>query len=113
MASEVAALRERIDTLERLGQAHGWLKDGAIDGYFPPPEVKAAREKWREDYIARVFYILREEIADLEKDETDAAYWATIAAIERGDGKVATKTKTLTTKRKAAPIKKTLKRKKT
>lgn len=84
LASETSALRDRVDTLERLGHAAGWLEPGAVNAYAPPPEVKAAREKEREAFIARLFHILKEELDDLAQGDTESAYWATVTSIETG-----------------------------
>lgn len=82
LVSEVSVLKDRLDTVERLGQVHGWLKAGAIDAYRPPLEVIQAREHGREGLVQRVFHIMREEIEGLERDETSDGYWATVRDIE-------------------------------
>lgn len=84
LAQEVSVLRDRVDTLERLGEEAGWLKPGAADAYAPPPEVKARREARREAYLDRLFYILREELDDLEQGETPEAYWKAVEISEKG-----------------------------
>jgi hypothetical protein len=84
LAQEVSVLRDRVDTLEQLGTQAGWLKPGAADRYAPPPEVKAAREARREAYLDRLFYILREELEDLERGDTEEAYWKAAEISEKG-----------------------------
>jgi hypothetical protein len=87
LASEVSTLRDRIDTMERLGSDAGWLKAGAVDAYRPPLEVRTVREKRREEYVQRLFAIMQEELDDIQGDETDTAYWAAVDAIEKGEAK--------------------------
>ena len=82
LVSEVSVLRDRLDTVERLGLAHGWLASGAIDGFRPSLKVIQAREGARENLVERVFHIMREEIEGLERDETAEGYWANVREIE-------------------------------
>ncbi len=81
LTSEVSVLADRLATVERLAG----LSPEAIDAYRPDPAERAAREARREALIARVLAILEEQLSDLRRGETEAAYWATIEAIERGD----------------------------
>lgn len=81
LASEVSALRDRVDTLERLGTAAGWLGASAVDNYSPTMDVKLIREARREEFVERIFHVLKEEVEDLQAGETSEAYWAKIAAI--------------------------------
>jgi hypothetical protein len=85
LTSEVSVLRDRLDTIETLGTRAGWLGDGAVDAHVPDLDERTRREARREAMIGRVLHILKEEIADLEGDETDDAYWATVGAIEKGE----------------------------
>lgn len=84
LTSEVSVLRDRIDTLEQLGASAGWLEPGAVNAYAPDAAVKASREAERERLIQRVFHIMREELEDLARGDTEEAYWATVERIESG-----------------------------
>ena len=64
LAGEVAVLRDRNDTLERLIADKGVVSKEEIDGYRPSPEVIAERDAWREEYLS---HILR--IVDLDSDD--------------------------------------------
>lgn len=85
LTSEVSVLRDRLDTIETLGHAAGWLGADAVEAHVPDLDARKVREARREAMIGRVLHVLREEIADLEGDETDDGYWQTIGAIERGE----------------------------
>ena len=85
LTREVSMLRDRVDTLEVLGEEAGWLAPLAVETYVAPLPVRQRREAGREAMIARVLAIMSEEIADLEAGSTDDSYWATIAAIEKGE----------------------------
>jgi hypothetical protein len=85
LTRENSVLRDRVDTIEILAEAAGWLAPGAIEAYVPPLTVRQRRETSREAMIGRVLAVMSEEIADLEAGATDDAYWATIAGIEMGE----------------------------
>ena len=54
LATEVAAMRERLDTVECLLDEHGSVTREAIEAYDPPPEVEARRSAWLTEYFGRV-----------------------------------------------------------
>lgn len=54
LTTEVAVLRERLDTVERLLEAHGSVTRAAIEAYRPSAAVEAERAAWRESYTQRV-----------------------------------------------------------
>jgi hypothetical protein len=62
LASEVAALRERLDTQERLGAGVA-----AVEAYVPDAEALAAREAWRNAYIRRLFRVVTEDVVALRQ----------------------------------------------
>jgi hypothetical protein len=82
LVSEISVLRDRLDTMERLAVAHGWLGEHAIESFAPTLDVIKAREATREGLVERVFHIMREEIEGLERDETSEGYWSTVREIE-------------------------------
>lgn len=83
MASELSALRDRVMTLEALGAADGWLKPGAVDGYRPAVAERAERDRQREAFLNRLFFVLQEELDDLAEDETEDRYWASVEEIAK------------------------------
>jgi hypothetical protein len=62
LMSEVAALRQRVDTHERLARDGILATPDAVDAYRPDDETSAAREAWREAYIKRLLRVVLEEI---------------------------------------------------
>ena len=81
LTGEVSVLRERLRTVETLGERAGWLAPGAIDGFVPRQTDREAREGEREALLARVTHIMTAEISGLDGEKD---YWADIAAIEEG-----------------------------
>ncbi len=55
LTTEVAVLRERADTVERLLDAKGSLTRADIEAYRPSADVDAERNAWRDAYLKRVF----------------------------------------------------------
>lgn len=64
LVTELAVLRERVDTLERIATDKGILESAAVEAFQPDAEVEAARRQWREEYLARVFGDLQTEVRD-------------------------------------------------
>jgi len=69
LAAEVSALRERLDTHERLAAAGQPPLPAAIDAYEAPEEVEAARAAARRSLIDRMARVLLEP----ESERTTAA----------------------------------------
>jgi hypothetical protein len=59
LASEVASLRERLDTHERIGAIP---TPELVEAYQADPEAEAAREAWRDGYIRRLFRVITEDV---------------------------------------------------
>lgn len=64
LVTELAVLRERIDTLERLITEKGVLQADAVEAFRPDAEVEEARRQWREKYLGRVFGDLQTEVRE-------------------------------------------------
>jgi hypothetical protein len=63
LAQELAVVRQRADTLERLLQAKGLLAEGEIDAFAPDPAASAERQMWNQEFIARVLRIVQQDNA--------------------------------------------------
>ena len=59
LVSEVAAIRERLDTHERLGRV---ATPELVEAYQVDAATEAAREVWRDGYIRRLFRVITEDI---------------------------------------------------
>lgn len=57
LTAEVAVLRQRVKTLEALGEQAGWLAPGAVDGYVPSVAEREDAAEWNEGLLSRVFYL--------------------------------------------------------
>lgn len=61
LAGEVAVIRERLDSIERLLDSRGTISRQDLESYQPDETVFQEREKWRQEYLARLLRILEEE----------------------------------------------------
>jgi hypothetical protein len=65
LTSEVAVLRERLDTFETLADEKGVVKQVEIENFEPHPDHEEKRQQWRHDFLDRVLYILRAEADEI------------------------------------------------
>jgi len=86
LAGEVAVMRDRLDTLERLLERTGGLQRAEIEQYRPDARVTAERSAWREAFLAEVLRIVEIEVEALATGD-QAPYDAAIALVEDGTAK--------------------------
>jgi hypothetical protein len=65
VASEVAVLRERLDTIERLLEMGEPVTPQSIEGFAPDESIIQERKKWHADYISRILRIVQQEMNSL------------------------------------------------
>lgn len=65
VAQEVAVLRERLDTIERLLERKGGVSRADIDAFEPDQDAATQRAEWSRMYIARVLRIVQQEVEAL------------------------------------------------
>jgi len=81
LAGEVAVLRDRQDTLERLLEARGVVARDALETFEVAADVAAERAAWRERFLGEVLRIVEIELeADRRGDH--APYDEAIALVE-------------------------------
>ncbi len=84
VAQEVAVLRERLDTIERLlEKGNASFSRADIDAYAPDPAAAAERAEWSRMYIARVLRIVQQELEALNKPENNVDIAATADELGR------------------------------
>jgi hypothetical protein len=71
LTSEVATLRERLDTHERLADGDSLPKSASVESYAPDASAESAREIWRDAYIRRLFRVITEDIEALGRDPAE------------------------------------------
>jgi hypothetical protein len=65
--SELASVRERLDTHERIAAAGDVATPAAVEAYRPDAAVEAERDAWRDAYIHRLFRVITEDVEALSK----------------------------------------------
>jgi len=70
LMQELSVTRDRLDTLERLVEQNGGVKQSEIDGFELTDEIMAVRSKTRSAYIARVLKSVQDEVDALTGDES-------------------------------------------
>lgn len=64
LATEVAVLRERLDTHEQVAGAKKLFTTTDVESYEPDGDTAAAREAWRNRFIDRLTKLMAEEMQD-------------------------------------------------
>ncbi len=83
LAGEVAVMRDRLDTIERLLEAGGPVTREAINTYRPDAAVREERDAWRSIYLGNILRVVHQEREALEeKAETSPAYDDAIRLVE-------------------------------
>ena len=72
---EVAVLRERLDTVERLLEAKGMISRADIEGYVPDRAVGEERGLLTRAYIARVMRGFQQEVEAMEHPDPPITDW--------------------------------------
>jgi hypothetical protein len=65
LISEVAAIRDRLDTHERITDAGQGATHEAVEAYRPDAAAEEDRELWRDAYIRRLFRVITEDVEAL------------------------------------------------
>ncbi|MFK7888312.1 MAG: hypothetical protein AB8G16_15740 [Gammaproteobacteria bacterium] len=69
LMAELAAARERIDTLERVLVSKGHLESNEIESYVPSEEAGYERQLAQVQYCARVLRPLQQQVEGMERSE--------------------------------------------
>lgn len=73
LASEVASLRDRLDTHERVADTGVLPATKHIETYLPDSATLAARDAWRDAYIRRLFRVFVDDIEALNRQAAETS----------------------------------------
>ncbi|MEM0986562.1 MAG: hypothetical protein AAGJ32_09965 [Pseudomonadota bacterium] len=73
LVQEVAVMRERLDTIERLLARGDTVSAEAIDAFEPTKSEADARGLWTQEYLARIFRILQQDREALDRGEEESS----------------------------------------
>lgn len=83
LANEMSVLRDRLDSAERVAKANGMDLAAGIESLHLDQEALEERELRRQDFLGRLFYMMRKEADEAAKGVSAANYNATIEDIAR------------------------------
>ncbi len=70
IAGELAVMRERMDSIERILEKKGLVAREEIESYVPETkEIESQRQEWHSEYISRVLRIVQQEMEELENPD--------------------------------------------
>jgi len=69
VAGEVAVLRERMDTIERLLDEKGTISRADIEAFIPSRDAAYERGLWHRDYAARILRGVQQDMESLDEIE--------------------------------------------
>ena len=72
LAQELAVVRERTDTLERLLEKSGVFTRREIETFSPTKQQADERGAWTQEYLARVFRVLQQEREAIHAQEASS-----------------------------------------
>lgn len=84
LANEIAVIHDRLDSAERVAKANGLDLAAGIETLALDEDALAARESWRQDFLERIFYLMRKEASEAAVADTHERYRETIAEIAVG-----------------------------
>ena len=84
VANEMAVLRDRLDSAERVMAANGIDLAAGIETLTLDQTALEEREAWRQNFLDRLFYLMRKDAAEAARAETTASYKQTIEDIAVG-----------------------------
>lgn len=61
MAQELAVVRQRLDTVERLLRAKDIFADAEVETFTPDVQAATERAMWNQEYVARILRIVQQE----------------------------------------------------
>ncbi len=81
LAGEIAVLRDRLDSAERVAKANGLDLAAGIETLVLDQAALEEREAWRQDFLERLFYLSTKQAAEAAEAQTADGFRQTIAEI--------------------------------
>lgn len=82
LAGEVAVLRDRIDSIERLSAAGERVTPEGVDAYAPDPDIAAKRDAWRDAFLDVVLRAVHQQREELERQAEAVPYAEALKHVE-------------------------------
>lgn len=83
LAGEVAVMRDRMDSIERLLEKGEPFTRAAVDAFLPDAQIREERDAWREEFLGNVLRIVHQEREELARAaDASASYDDAIKLVE-------------------------------
>ncbi|MEM9705277.1 MAG: hypothetical protein AAF850_04280 [Pseudomonadota bacterium] len=69
VAQELAVVRERLDTVERLLEEKGSVTRADIEAFAPSKNAADERGAWMQEYLARILRVLQQDREALDAND--------------------------------------------
>jgi len=83
LANELMVVRDRLDSVEQVAAGKGLILDEEIEAYRPDQQVLDRREQRRQDFLERLYYLARKEVAELSASDSEETFERTLEEIAR------------------------------
>lgn len=84
LANELSVLHDRLDSAERVAKAQGLDLAAGIEALELDQTALEAREAWRQDFLARLFYLARKDATEAAEMETEEGFRQAVEEIAVG-----------------------------
>lgn len=81
LANEIAVIHDRLDSAERVAAANGLDLAAGIEALQLDQGALETREAWRQDFLERLFYLMRKDAHEATEADSEDRYKATIEEI--------------------------------
>lgn len=81
LANEISVLHDRLDSTERVAKAGGLDLAAGIEALQLDQQALESREAWRQDFLDRLFYLMRKDASEAAGADTAQRYAETIEEI--------------------------------
>ncbi len=81
LANEISVLHDRLDSTERVAKANGMDLAAGIETLELDQDALEAREAWRQDFLERLFYLMRKDASEAAEADSADKYRRTIEEI--------------------------------
>jgi hypothetical protein len=83
LANEVSVLHDRLQAVDLVFKAKGVDLAAEIDALVLDQPALEAREAWRQDFLERLYYLLRKDAKEAADADTPERFKATIEEIAK------------------------------
>ncbi|MFK8016429.1 MAG: hypothetical protein AB8G17_13435 [Gammaproteobacteria bacterium] len=81
LAQEHSAMRDRLDTIERLGAQKQAITPENIDAFVPDQPTLEERETRRQTFLENLFSVMAQQAAEVEKQDTKERFESVITGL--------------------------------